>query len=80
LTHSDLLEVLQRALQTERPALIVLAGSNGAGKTTFHELYLDRLGLPFVTPIASPRFSILLIPGTWRMKPLALLMMHGAIS
>ena len=32
----------------ESPALIVLAGSNGAGKTTFYELYLERLGLPFV--------------------------------
>lgn len=30
------------------PALVVLAGSNGAGKTTFYELYLERLGLPFV--------------------------------
>ena len=25
-----------------------MAGSNGAGKTTFYELYLERLGLPFV--------------------------------
>jgi predicted ABC-type ATPase len=48
LTDSDLLEVLRRALQSERPVLIVLAGSNGAGKTTFHELFLERLGLPFV--------------------------------
>jgi predicted ABC-type ATPase len=48
LTYSDLLEALQRALQGENPALIVLAGSNGAGKTTFYELYLERLGLPFV--------------------------------
>jgi predicted ABC-type ATPase len=48
LTHTELLEVLQRALQTEFPVLLVLAGSNGAGKTTFYELYLERLGLPFV--------------------------------
>jgi predicted ABC-type ATPase len=48
LTQSILLEDLQRALQRECPALIVLAGSNGAGKTTFYELYLERLGLPFV--------------------------------
>jgi predicted ABC-type ATPase len=48
LTQTILLEVLQRALQRECPALIVLAGSNGAGKTTFYELYLERLGLPFV--------------------------------
>ena len=48
MTDSDLLEVLRRALQIERPVLIALAGSNGAGKTTFHELYLERLGLPVV--------------------------------
>jgi predicted ABC-type ATPase len=48
LTHSELLEVLQRALQKEFPVLLVLAGSNGAGKTTFYELYLERLGLPFI--------------------------------
>ena len=48
MTHSDLLETLRRALQSEGPALIVLAGSNGVGKTTFYELYLERLGLPFV--------------------------------
>jgi predicted ABC-type ATPase len=48
LTHSELLEILQRALQLEFPVLVVLAGSNGAGKTTFYELYLERLGLPFV--------------------------------
>jgi predicted ABC-type ATPase len=48
LTNTELLEVLQRALQKEFPVLLVLAGSNGAGKTTFYELYLERLGLPFV--------------------------------
>jgi len=48
LTQSVLLAVLQRTLQRVCPALIVLAGSNGAGKTTFYELYLERLGLPFV--------------------------------
>jgi predicted ABC-type ATPase len=48
LTHSELLEVLRRTLQIESPVLIVLAGSNGAGKTTFYELYLERLGLPFI--------------------------------
>jgi predicted ABC-type ATPase len=48
LTHSQLLGILQRALQMECPVLIVLAGSNGAGKTTFYELYLELLGLPFV--------------------------------
>ena len=48
MTQSILLELLQRVLQKQGPALIVLAGSNGAGKTTFYELYLERLGLPFV--------------------------------
>ena len=48
MTYSDLLEVLQRALHKDGPTLIVLAGSNGAGKTTFFELYLEHLGLPFV--------------------------------
>jgi len=48
LTHYELLEVLRRTLQVESPVLIVLAGSNGAGKTTFYELYLERLGLPFI--------------------------------
>jgi len=48
LTYSDLIEVLQRALHKGGPTLIVLAGSNGAGKTTFFELYLERIGLPFV--------------------------------
>ena len=31
-----------------RPALVVLAGSNGAGKTTFFDEYLRPLRLPFV--------------------------------
>ena len=48
MTQTILLEVLQRALQRVCPALIVLAGSYGAGKTTFYELYLERLGLPFI--------------------------------
>lgn len=48
MTYSDLIEVLQRALHKGGPTLIVLAGSNGAGKTTFFELYLERIGLPFV--------------------------------
>jgi predicted ABC-type ATPase len=30
------------------PVLVMLAGSNGAGKSTFHEAYLAGLGLPFV--------------------------------
>jgi predicted ABC-type ATPase len=30
------------------PILVMLAGSNGAGKSTFYESYLSGLGLPFV--------------------------------
>lgn len=30
------------------PLLVMLAGSNGAGKTTFHDVYLAPLGLAFV--------------------------------
>jgi predicted ABC-type ATPase len=32
----------------DRPILIVLAGSNGAGKSTFYETYLEQLGLQFI--------------------------------
>jgi len=32
----------------EHPLLIVLAGSNGSGKTTFFDEYLQQLGLPYV--------------------------------
>lgn len=61
-----LLESLQRALLAERPVLVVIAGSNGAGKSTFYDLYLRALGLPFVNadhiagtlhPEAPERFS-----------------------
>jgi len=37
-----------RAPAPDRPVLIFLAGSNGAGKTTFFEEYLADLGLPYV--------------------------------
>jgi predicted ABC-type ATPase len=30
------------------PLLVMLAGSNGAGKSTFHHVYLSALGLPFI--------------------------------
>ena len=43
-----LLEALRRALPSDRPVLVVIAGSNGAGKSTFYDLYLRALGLPFV--------------------------------
>jgi predicted ABC-type ATPase len=39
---------LSRLLAADNPVLLVLAGSNGAGKSTFFDLYLSRLGLPFV--------------------------------
>ncbi len=32
----------------QRPLLVMLAGSNGAGKSTFYEAYLASLPLPFV--------------------------------
>lgn len=34
--------------QDHRPTMIVLAGSNGAGKSTFYETHLASLGWPFV--------------------------------
>jgi putative protein kinase ArgK-like GTPase of G3E family len=34
--------------QAASPLLVMLAGSNGAGKSTFHDAYLAPLGLPFV--------------------------------
>jgi predicted ABC-type ATPase len=37
-----------RAMLADQPLLILLAGSNGAGKTTFFEEYLHEPGLPFV--------------------------------
>jgi len=48
ISPQTLLESLQPVLQAERPVLVVLAGSNGAGKSTFYDLYLRALGLPFV--------------------------------
>lgn len=33
---------------SERPQLWILVGGNGAGKSTFHRLALEPLGLPFV--------------------------------
>lgn len=39
---------LHAAFDDNRPALLVIAGSNGAGKSTFFEEYLEAIGLPFV--------------------------------
>jgi predicted ABC-type ATPase len=41
-------ERLQRALQGSAPILVVLAGSNGAGKSSLHRRFLASTGLPFV--------------------------------
>ena len=38
---------IRAALETQ-PVLVFLAGSNGAGKSTFFEEYLEDLGLPYV--------------------------------
>lgn len=48
LPASALQESLQRRVSAEGPVLIVIAGSNGAGKSTFYDLYLRSFGLPFV--------------------------------
>lgn len=39
---------VRSATRTDRPLLIVLAGSNGAGKSTFYRRYLRATKLPFV--------------------------------
>jgi predicted ABC-type ATPase len=44
---AELAELLGRGV-VPSPLLAVLAGSNGAGKSTFHDAYLDSLALPFV--------------------------------
>jgi len=36
------------AMFNQRPLLIALAGSNGAGKSTFYKTYLQQLGLQFI--------------------------------
>jgi predicted ABC-type ATPase len=41
-------ERIRSALAVNRPVLAVLAGSNGAGKSTFYARNLRALGLPFV--------------------------------
>ncbi len=44
---AELAELLGRSVAPS-PLIIVLAGSNGAGKSTFYDAYLDSLGLPFI--------------------------------
>jgi predicted ABC-type ATPase len=42
------------------PVLVMLAGSNGAGKSTFYDAYLAQLGLPFVN---ADRIAVALTSG-----------------
>lgn len=44
---AELAELLGRS-DVPPPLLIMLAGSNGAGKSTFHDAYLQSLELPFI--------------------------------
>ncbi len=44
----DILRRLTSGLPRGDRFLVVLAGSNGAGKSTFHDIYLRAFGLPFV--------------------------------
>lgn len=48
MNREAILDSLGRILAADNPVLLVLAGSNGAGKSTFFDLYLSRLALPFV--------------------------------
>ena len=48
MNREELVRSLERLLEADQPILLVLAGSNGAGKSTFYDLYLSRLGLLFV--------------------------------
>ena len=44
---AELAELLRRS-GAPRPLLVMLAGSNGAGKSTFYDAYLASLELPFI--------------------------------
>lgn len=48
MSREGFLQSLHRVLAADKPVIVVLAGSNGAGKSTFFDLYLSRLGIPFV--------------------------------
>lgn len=53
------LDVLEALLRKRSPVLVVLAGSNGAGKTTFYESSLEPRGLQFVN---ADRIATRLLP------------------
>ena len=42
------LAALLGRLSAPSPMVVMLAGSNGAGKSTFYNAHLDKLGLPFI--------------------------------
>jgi predicted ABC-type ATPase len=56
---APLARALARALAPDGPLLLVLAGSNGAGKTKFYEQWLAGLRLPFVdADVIGRRFGL----------------------
>ena len=44
----DIAEYLQNSLGGDHPVIVVLAGSNGSGKTTFYTEFIAGTGIPFV--------------------------------
>ncbi len=48
------------------PLLVMLAGSNGAGKSTFYDAYLDSLNLPFIN---ADRIAVELRAGARALTP-----------
>ena len=53
------LRLLEALVRKRSPVLVVLAGSNGAGKTTFYETFLEPRRLPFVN---ADRIAATLLP------------------
>lgn len=53
------LDLLEALLRKRSPVLVVLAGSNGSGKTTFYETFLEPRGLQFVN---ADRIAATLLP------------------
>ena len=48
MTAASLSEARRRLRSATDPTVVVLAGSNGAGKSTFYEHFLAGVGLPFI--------------------------------